>query len=177
MASMHMSAQAAAAAELAITINNTPVGDEADTLVDGIMDNVSPEVIATCLMTRASNNDSHASAMALIAELDCAASAQDEAPPNTENQAANQQSNQVSAESSHRRKETHARVNSAALCDKMFRSRHETLKAAITRRDATDGQLRQNIARHFRKFCLEHPSMLSEVWPQPPANKNGSLVE
>jgi hypothetical protein len=45
-------------------------------LVDGIMENVSPEVIATCLMTRASHNDSHTSAMILIAELDCAVSAQ-----------------------------------------------------------------------------------------------------
>jgi hypothetical protein len=163
MASMHMPAQSAAAAELANAIYNTPDGDEADTLVDGIMDNVSPEVIATCLMARASNNDSHTSAMTLIAELDCAASAHDESLPATENKAANQQSNQLSAGSSHRSKETHARVNSAALGDKMFRLRHETLKAAITRRDATDGQLRQSIARHFRKFCLERPSILSEV--------------
>jgi hypothetical protein len=122
MASMHVSAQAAAAAELAITINNTPVGDGADTMLKGTMDNVSPEVIATCLMTRASNNDSHTSAITLIAELDCAAFVQHEAPPNTENQAANQQSNQASAGSSHRRKEIPARVNSAALCDKMLRS-------------------------------------------------------
>jgi hypothetical protein len=131
MASLHMPAQAAAAAELTIAIYDTPVGDEADTLVDGIMDNVSPEVISTCLMTRASNNDSHASAMTLIAELkqDCAASAQDEAPPNTVNQPSNQQSNQASAGSSHGRKELHARVNSAALGDDMFQWRHETLKA------------------------------------------------
>jgi hypothetical protein len=115
MASMHLPAQAAAA-ELANGIYNDPVGHDADTLVDGEMGNVSPEVIATCLLTRASNNDSQTSAMTLIAELDCAASAQDEAPPNTENQAASQQSNQESAESSHRRKEIHARVNSAALC-------------------------------------------------------------
>jgi hypothetical protein len=67
---------------------NTPVGDEADTLVDGIIDNVRPEVIATCLMTGASNNVSHTSALTWIAKLDCAASAQEEAPPNTENQAA-----------------------------------------------------------------------------------------
>jgi hypothetical protein len=97
MASLHMPAQAAAAAELTIAIYDTPVGDEADTLVDGIMDNVNPEVISTCLMTRASNNDSHASAMTLIAELACAASALDEAPPNTVNQPSNQQSNQASA--------------------------------------------------------------------------------
>jgi hypothetical protein len=97
MASMHMPAQSAAAAELANAIYNTLDGDEADTLVDGIMDNVSPEVTATCLVTRASNNDSHTSAMTLIAELECAASAQDEALPNTENKAANQQSNQPSA--------------------------------------------------------------------------------
>jgi hypothetical protein len=45
MASMHMPAQSAAAAELANAIYNTSVGDEADTLVGGIMDNVSPEVI------------------------------------------------------------------------------------------------------------------------------------
>jgi hypothetical protein len=133
MASMHMPAQSAAAAELANAIYNTPGGDEAGTLVDGIMDNVSPEVIATCLMTRASNNDSHASAMTLIAELDCAASAQDEALPNTENKAANQQSNQPSAGSSRRSKDNHAKVNSAALGDKMFGRRNETLKAAITR--------------------------------------------
>jgi hypothetical protein len=170
---MHMPAQSAAAAELTNAIYNTPVGDEADSLVDGIMENVSPEVIATCLMTRASNADSHKSAMILIAERDCAAAAQDEAPSNTENKAANQQSNQSLAGSSHRSKETHARVNSAALGDKMFRSRHETLKAANTQRDATDGKLCQSIAHHFRKFCLEHPSMLSEVWPQPPANKIG----
>jgi hypothetical protein len=119
MASMHMPAQSAAAPELANAIYNTPDGDEVDTLVDGIMDNVSPEVIATCLMTRASNNDSHTSAMTLIAELDCAASAQDEALPDTENKAVNQQSNQLSAGSSHRSKESHARVNSAALGDKM----------------------------------------------------------
>jgi hypothetical protein len=175
MISMHMPARSAAAAELANAIYNTPVGDEADILVNGIMDNVSPEVIVTCLMTRASNNDSHtyASAMTLIADLGCAASAQDEALPNTENKAANQLSNYPSAGSSHRIKETHTRVNSSALGDKMFQRRHATLKAAITRRDATDGQLRQSIARHFRRFCVEHPSMLSEVWPQPPANKMG----
>jgi hypothetical protein len=173
MASMHMPAQSAAAAELANAIYNTPVGDEADSLVDGIMDNVSPEVIATWLMTRASNADSHKSAITFTAELDCAVASQDEAPPNTEHKAANQQSNQSWAGSLHRSKETHARVNRTALGDKMFQRRHETLKAAITRRDAIDGQLRQSIARHFRKFCLEHPSMLSEVWPQPPANKMG----
>jgi hypothetical protein len=70
MASMHMPAQSAAPAELTDAIYNTPVGDEADSLVDGIMDNASPEVIATCLMTRASNADSHKSAITLIAELD-----------------------------------------------------------------------------------------------------------
>jgi hypothetical protein len=88
MASMHMPAQSAAAAELTNAIYNTPVGDKADTLVDGIMDNVSPEVIATCLMRRASNNDSHTSATTLIAELDCAVPPQDEAHPNTENKSA-----------------------------------------------------------------------------------------
>jgi hypothetical protein len=112
---MHMPAQAAPA-ELANGIYNDPVGDDADTLVDGEMGNVSPKVIATCLLTRASNNDSQTSAMMLIAELDCAASAQYDAPPNTANLAASQQSNQDSAGSSHRRKEIHARVNSAALC-------------------------------------------------------------
>jgi hypothetical protein len=69
-------------------IYNIPVGDEADTLVDGIIDNVRPEVTATCLMTGASNNVSHTSALTWIAELDCAASAQEEATPNTDNQAA-----------------------------------------------------------------------------------------
>jgi hypothetical protein len=53
-----------------IVIYNAPVGDEADTLVDGIIDNVSPEVIATCLMVRACNNDSRTSATTLIAGLD-----------------------------------------------------------------------------------------------------------
>jgi hypothetical protein len=70
MASMHMPAQAAAAADPTIVIYNAPVGDEADTLVDGIIDNVSPEVIATCLMVRASKNDSRTSATTLIAGLD-----------------------------------------------------------------------------------------------------------
>jgi hypothetical protein len=62
-------------------------------------------------------------------------------------------------------------VSGAGLCDTMFRRRHETLKAAITPRDATGGQLCQSITRLFRKFCLEHAWMLSELWPQPPTNK------
>jgi hypothetical protein len=94
---MPMPAQAAAAAELANTIYNAQVGKEADTLVDGVMGIVRLAVIALCLMTRAYNKDSHTSAMTLFAGLDCAASVQVEAPPNTENQAANQQPNQSSA--------------------------------------------------------------------------------
>jgi hypothetical protein len=37
------------------------------------------------------------------------------------------------------------------------------LKAKISRVDASDLQIRKNVARHFKQFALEDPLLVSEV--------------
>jgi hypothetical protein len=62
-----------------------------------------------------------------------------------------------------RKKEAHARVNSADACGGQFRRRHAISKAAISGADADDLQIHNNVARHFQKFALEDPLLVAEV--------------
>jgi hypothetical protein len=61
------------------------------------------------------------------------------------------------------KKEAHPRVNSADACEKTFRRRHTLLRMSISRADASESQIRKNVARHFKSFAIEDPLMTAEV--------------
>jgi hypothetical protein len=102
--------------------------------VDAIIDNVDPDHIALRLLGKVSNG-SHSTAQGLIADLDNAPLEIQQAADEEMQRQDNCQASQTAPKKA-RKKEAHARVNSADACGRQFRHSHAILKAAISHADA-----------------------------------------
>jgi hypothetical protein len=108
------------------------------------------------------SNGTHSTAQGLIADLDNTPLEIQQAADEEMKRQDNCQASQTAPKKA-RKKEAHARVNSADACGRQFRRRHAILKAAIHRADADDLQIRNSVARYFQKLALEDPLLVAEV--------------
>jgi hypothetical protein len=127
-----------------------------DELVDAILSNVDPGMIADVLLKKAQSGNQQASA-ALLKVLD-----------NVSNSGFLLQEDQEGAfeepsAKRERKKEDRPRVSSADAGDKTFKRRHAILRMSLSRVDATQQEIRRSVARHFKQFALEDPMMTAEV--------------
>jgi hypothetical protein len=141
--------------------------DAPDCLVDTILKHVSTSTIATNMLDRAKEGNPVV-AHDLLQELDNAP-AELEAAADLE-LAADESDVEVPCDllgkpsSEQRKRHAPPRVNSTDACEKTFRRRHTLLRMSISRADASESQIRKNVARQQReRFAMEDPLMTAEV--------------
>jgi hypothetical protein len=140
--------------------------DTPDCLVDAILEHVSASIIATNMVDNAKEGNpivahdllqefnNAPTALRAAADLELAADECDGEVPHVA--LGEPPSKQL-------KKEAHSRFNSADACKKTFRRRHTLLRMSICRADASESQIRKNVARHFKRFAMEDPLMTAEV--------------